>query len=201
MEKSVAKAATEEVGLGDSWTVVDQAMFPEIAPSYRSKANVNEDLSGDREEKPQTHTKAVQVAKQETNLGSSRVKMDRPEMVQTRASANQAVVHEEIVEDPTGRSSGLLQPQDSVDLQSSNSESESEEENRPEDAAEIARVEEEMKLRLRLLIAPIFPALISGYVLAMYASNLDIPVPNGLILITVFCAWVFGIGANTMATI
>ncbi|OAV98819.1 hypothetical protein PTTG_25523 [Puccinia triticina 1-1 BBBD Race 1] len=108
--------------------------------------------------------------------------MDRPEMVQTRASANQAVVHEEIVEDPTGRSSGLLQPQDSVDLQSSNSESESEEENRPEDAAEIARVED-------------------GYVLAMYASNLDIPVPNGLILITVFCAWVFGIGANTMATI
>ncbi|WAQ85066.1 hypothetical protein PtA15_5A640 [Puccinia triticina] len=201
MEKSIAKAATKEAGLGDSRTVVDQVMFPEIAPSCGSKANVNEHLSGDRKEKPQTHTKAAQATKQEANLGFSRVQTDHPEKVQTPTPASQAVVHEEIVGDTAGRSSGLSELKDSVDSKSSNSESESEEANLPERAAEIARVEEEIKLHYRHLIAPLFPALMSGYALAMYGSKADIPVPTGLIFLTSFIAWIFGICANKIASI
>ncbi|OAV98813.1 hypothetical protein PTTG_25521, partial [Puccinia triticina 1-1 BBBD Race 1] len=132
MEKSVAKAATEEAGLGDSRTVADQVMFPENAPSRGSKANANEELSGDRVEKPQTGILAAQACtKQGANLRSSRVETDHPETAQTRSSANQVVVHEEIVDDTTGRSSGLPEPKDSVDSETSDSESESEAAIRP----------------------------------------------------------------------
>ncbi|OAV86578.1 hypothetical protein PTTG_29827, partial [Puccinia triticina 1-1 BBBD Race 1] len=77
MERSAAKATTEEVNLRDSRAGADdQMMFPDIAPSLAStsKENVHDDLCGDQaDQNPQMLTIAAQAAKQEANQGLWRV--------------------------------------------------------------------------------------------------------------------------------
>ncbi|WAQ90752.1 hypothetical protein PtA15_13A151 [Puccinia triticina] len=166
MERSAAKATTEEVNLRDSRAGADdQMMFPDIAPSRAStrKENVHDDLCGDQaDQNPQMLTTAAQAAKQEANQGLWRV-----ETVQTRASASQpAVDREELVDDTTSkpiRSGDHPDHQDLIDSQSSGTVLKEAKCPKYATASEIAIVERTMqRVRLRGFIALYFTALMSA---------------------------------------